>query len=386
LFMTDFFCAILRGEPVVWPADAAERAAGLFELARDEGVHLLIARRLAQEGGAGDCPVIVRALFAQAFRDEAVVEQVVRHELREVIAALSAEGITPLLFKGAALAFTHYPNPVLRPRVDNDLLIRPQQIRLAGTALERIGYERPPAAAGTLVSYQVPYSKTDRFGIQHALDLHWKIANPQVFADTLPVEYLAARAVPVPPLGEAARAVGPVDALALACIHRVAHHHDERRLIWLYDIHLLAGALTAAEAEEFLSLAEASRIRAVCARGCSLAQARFGTSFPVDFADRLAAGGVRDEPSAGHLRGGMRKVDVLLSDLGALDRWSDRWRLLQEHVFPPADYMQQKYGVSTRAWLPLLYARRFVGGAGGWFQRKKGRQRDGRGDAGSADE
>ena len=80
-----------------------------------------------------------------------------------------------------------------------------------------------------------------------------------------------------------------MDALAIACIHRVAHHGDEQRLIWLYDIHLLAGALTAAEAEDFLSLAAAKRIRAVCARGCSLAHARFGTSFPTDLADRLAA-------------------------------------------------------------------------------------------------
>ena len=114
--MTDLFCAVLRGEPVVWPAGASERAAGLLELARDQGVHLLIAQRLSQEGGSGDCPVNVRALFTRAWRDEAAVEQVVRHELREVIAALSAEGIRPLLFKGAALAFTHYPNPVLRPR------------------------------------------------------------------------------------------------------------------------------------------------------------------------------------------------------------------------------------------------------------------------------
>jgi hypothetical protein len=367
--MTDLLCAVLRGEPVVWPPDASDRAAALFELARDEGVHLLVAQKLLQWGEADACPAAVRALFIHALREETVVEEVARRELRSAIAALSEGGVRPLLFKGAALAFTHYPHPALRPRLDADLLIDAQDVPLATTIVERLGYCRPPSITGTLVSYQVPYSRIDRFGMSHALDIHWRVANPQVFADTLSVQEVAARAVPVPGLGEAARALGPVDALALACVHRVAHHHDEERLIWLYDIHLLAGALTPAEAEDFLALVLAKRIQAVCARGCSLAQARFRTPLPANLANRLSSGDARDEPSAEYLSRDMRKADVLVSDLRALERWSDRLRLLREHVLPPASYMQQKYGVSSRAWLPLLYARRVAEGARRWLQR-----------------
>ncbi len=41
-----------------------------------------------------------------------------------MLASLAAAGITPLLLKGAHLAFTLYRSPDRRPRLDTDLLIR----------------------------------------------------------------------------------------------------------------------------------------------------------------------------------------------------------------------------------------------------------------------
>ena len=50
-----------------------------------------------------------------------------------------------------------------------------------------------------------------------------------------------------------------------------------------------------------------------------------------------------------------------MSNFRAL-KWSDRWTLLREHLFPPADYMMSKYGARHRAWLPVLYLKRIAGG------------------------
>ena len=75
------------------------------------------------------------------------------------------------------------------------------------------------------------------------------------------------------------------------------------------------------------------------------------------------------EPSAVYVGTRLRKVDVLLSDLAALNSWSQRARLLRQHVLAPASYMQKVYGVSGRAWLPVLYAWRFIEGALAWFSR-----------------
>src|SRR5216684_3076559 len=57
---------------------------------------------------------------------------------RSVIAAFAAAGLAPLIFKGAALAYLHYPEPWLRPRVDTDLLIREHEQASAAAALEAL--------------------------------------------------------------------------------------------------------------------------------------------------------------------------------------------------------------------------------------------------------
>ena len=383
--MRDLFCRILRGESVAWPAMTELDAAGVFETAQREGLHLLIAHRFRQAGVIESCPRALRARFEAALRDELATEQITRRELREVIAALHAEGVSPLLFKGAALAVTHYPDPALRPRIDVDLLTTSDEIRVATAVFERLGYRRSLCVTGELVSSQVsddridrylvssqiPYSKIDRYGVQHAFDLHWRISIPQVFANLLSMEELVAGSLPVPSLGEAARSVGPVHALAIACIHRVAHHRDDDRLIWLYDIHLLAGALRPAEPEEFLRLADDKKISAVCGQALSRAHEEFGTRLPSGLLENLRNVEARNgrEPSAAYLHPDMRKVDVLLSDLVALKSSRQRWRLLREHVFPPAAYVQKVYGVSDRALLPVFYAWRFIEGARAWFRQ-----------------
>lgn len=94
---------------------------------------------------------------------------------------------------------------------------------------------------GGLVRIERPQEdRSGQHGVQHVFDLHWKIANPQLFADLLSYDDLHTEAVAVPALGEHARAVDGIPALVLACVHRMAHHNDSIDLLWLYDIHLLA--------------------------------------------------------------------------------------------------------------------------------------------------
>jgi hypothetical protein len=385
----DLLCRNLRGEPVGSPEPVEFAAADAFEIAQSEGVHLLIAHRLRQGGAIALRPRGLDARFDMALRDEVAIEQITRRELREVIATLHADGVSPLIFKGAALAFTHYPDPALRPRVDVDLLVGPGDVRATTRVFERMGYRRSLSVTGELVgsegpnfesngylvSSQIPYEKTDRYGVHHAFDVHWKTSIPRVFANLLTFEELISGSVPIALLGDAAAAIGPVHALAIACIHRVAHHHDNDHLIWLYDIHLLAGALGPAEAEKFLRLAHRTRLIAVCEQALSLAQQKFGTRLPAGLLETFRGIKFRHdrEVSAAYLRPNIRKVDILLSDLAALESWRQRLQLLKEHVFPPASYMQNVYGVSGRSLLPVLYVWRVMEGVGGWFRKGSAR-------------
>jgi hypothetical protein len=369
--LLELLCAIVRDEPFAWPVLDAAAAERLFDVAREHGIHLVVADRIAKRGRLDDCPPPLGERLVTAIRNQVAVDEIARHELRGVLAALAGAGIGPIIFKGTSLAYSHYSDPALRPRVDTDLLVEVDDVPSVGAILERLEYRKLPFVSGDLVMYQVPYVKTDRRGAHHAIDVHWKISNPQVFADALTREELLADAAAVPALGPAARAVGSVHALTVACVHRAAHHGDDERLIWLYDIHLLAEALDAGQQQAFVDLAKAKRLTAVCANALASAERRFHGSVAGQLSAELSSRAfATEEPSEMYVTGRVRKVDVLLSDLGALRGWRQKMKLVREHLFPPRAYMRQAYGVSSPALLPLFYAWRIVRGARAWYRRK----------------
>ena len=141
-------------------------------------------------------------------------------------------------------------------------------------------------------------------------------------------------------------------------------------MIWLYDIHLLAERLGAAEQEALVDLAKVKQLTAVCADALASAERCFHGHVAGVLSTRLMPRGSSPEPSRVYVTGRMRKVDVLLSDLNALPGWGQRVKLLREHVFPPRTYMREVYGVSSPVLLPLFYALRFARGARQWFQRR----------------
>jgi hypothetical protein len=193
------------------------------------------------------------------------------------------------------------------------------------------------------------------------------VVNPQAFADVLTFDDVWARSVSVAPLGPVARTLAPPDTLLLACVHRVAHHQDRVNLLWLWDIHLVASALSPAGWAQLLAAAASSRMQGVCARGLSLAHECFGTAIPEDVLHALAA--AHDEPAASFLGEGLRTVDVARADLAALAGWRLKLALVREHLCPPLAYMRVKYARCPVALLPVAYAHRIVRGAPKWFAR-----------------
>jgi hypothetical protein len=197
--------------------------------------------------------------------------------------------------------------------------------------------------------------------------LHWKVTNPHVFADALTFDELAATARAVPQLGDHARGLSNVHALMLACVHRVAHHPNADKLIWLYDIHVLASAMTPEQRVDFLAQARVKRLRSICASGLSRALQHFGTEDPAGWLDQLQAGSNDEpEPTAEFLRHDLRRIDILKSDLRAVPGWTRKIRLLREHLFPGAAFVRSRYGADT----PLLFAyvARILAGMGKWFR------------------
>jgi hypothetical protein len=359
-------CAIVNGQDREVPL---EQRPILLELSREHRVEYLLAWRLHTYGAdIGSWPGAADALL-QEVRDQSVVDSIRNEEAARVIAGLAGvDGAMPVLFKGVALAHSHYPESWLRPRLDTDVLLSPTSVRDAFEVLRSLGYRQAIATSGELVSYQASFERSDRFGVTHHFDVHWKVANWQVVADVLSHEEIAARAIPLPALGPHARAACASDALVLACLHRAAHHRDSEELLWIYDIHLIARSLSGAEWTTALASAERGSVKALCARGLALAIDRFDTPIPVEVTghlDRWQHAAVR-EPSSVYLSKNFRLVDGLLSDVRSLHVRA-AVRLMAEHLFPPAEYMKQRYGVRSRRSMLLAYARRMVAGLPKWL-------------------
>jgi hypothetical protein len=352
-------CALLRGDPA-----APDAAADLLTLSVRHRVHVLLAEALQRSGPRSleeHMPGLRRIV-----RQEAVKEWAQAADVRSLLTGLAAENVRPVLFKGAALAYTCYPQPFLRPHDDVDVLIRRDEVPIVRQALERAGYEPLNSTDGERVTHQFQYARRVS-GMACVYDFHWRLANPELFANLLSFDDIANRAVPVPALGDHARAPCDMHALFIACIHRVAHHphhNDGDDLIWLYDIHLLAARLGPDMWREFQELASRTRTRAICLKGLESAEEAFGTQVSPQTLQALATADT--EPSTAFLGGSMRTIDVELSNLRTMSGWRSRLEFVWQHLFPNPRYMLASYGANP-VWLPVLYVHRIIRGAIRWL-------------------
>jgi len=328
------------------------------------------ARALALHGIA---PLVYAVARVPALRDQAVhaaaIEPMRLDDVRTVLAALAARDVDALLMKGTPLAYELYPAPELRPRGDTDLLIAHDSIGNARAAMLDLGFDERLTSGDEHGVRQVTFSRRDAFGVEHAYDIHWNITNTPLFAETLRFDELRARAVALPALGPHARALSRVDALLLACIHRVAHHHDSDRLIWLYDIALLRERMARAEHERFWRLAAERAVVGVCMRSIELADewcARAAQHCAEEFlsSEEIA----RDERSRVYLDRDITYGRAMLADLGALP-WRARLRRLWQLALPPAGFMRQSFQPRSRYALPWLYVYRGARGIRRLFRR-----------------
>jgi hypothetical protein len=311
----------------------------LRTVARSEGVLPLL------QWAAGDL---------HALRTQAAVQLARRARLARLLDLLAADGIPAVVFKGAHLAHTCYPDPALRPYVDTDLLIRRSDAEGVRRVLEQSGHRLIPHVSGRFVMSQFHYVDGATGGA-HLYDVHWEIANPPVFHGLLSFGDIHAAAVPLPALGPHAVAPSVPHALLIACVHRAAHHATSERLIWLNDIRLLLGSASARELDVFCEIAARTRLTSVCGDACRRASDLFGD---VPVPPPLTVEPAAFEPTADYMRA-RSPLRQLWLDARALP-WRDRATLIREHLFPPASYIRETS--ATGAPLAWAYGTRIVRG------------------------
>jgi len=334
-----WLAAVLCGA-VTPGADAVRRH---LPAAESEGVAALL-REAALRAHAGDAAAGLReAALREAARDarrDAV--------LARALDALAGSGVPALVFKGAALAHSHYPRPALRPRDDSDVLVAPCHAGAAGRVLAGLGFEAAPRAGTVRVMRQRLYRLHDDAGALHNVDLHWALSN-SVRGDALAPRALLARSLPAPALGRHARAPGAGDALLIACLHLDAHHPDSPRLLWLLDVHLLAAGLAPAARARVARQALALGLRDPCAWVLGSAAELFHT--PLHGFESLGAAEVPRAPSP-------RRAAQWWRELAHLPGPRARGAWLLAHALPPADVLRGDAGTPL-AW---RHARRWLRG------------------------
>ncbi|HET7221140.1 MAG TPA: nucleotidyltransferase family protein [Vicinamibacterales bacterium] len=332
----------------------------LLQAAHRHGVLPLLAAAAGRAGWDADFVAAMRPAVA-AHSALAIVRE---REARRLLSALEASRVSPLLLKGGHLAYAVYESPALRPRLDTDLLVRDDECDRLRLVLMELGYGPLPHVTGEVAFGQFQYGRTDDSGARHIVDVHRRLANPKAFADRFTYAELSDGAETLAALAPTARGPAPDLALMVACLHRTAHHGTCSRLIWLYDIHLLAMRMKDSDWERIVRTARRKRLTPVVAAGLADAADALGTNLPDDLLQRLHQyDASTDRDVFAFLEGQTALLHVAASDWRRIAGWRDRARFLREHLLPAPSYMRERYGFTSHSALPLVYAHRIVAGA-----------------------
>lgn len=326
---------------------------------------------LAVTTDASKLPQSVMQSLRQRLLAREIWEENHKRVLVSALDALTEVGLTPIIMKGTALAYSHYPRPSARVRGDSDILIEEDGRTLAFQALEKAGFHRVLDAGGPTVTAEALFQKADLRGQLHDIDLHWRLNSSPVLAKLFSHAELLARSEPLEALHLAARRPGDVDALLFASVHRRLHidrpthiylngiaHPVIDSLTWLTDIDLLFAAMTAEERSKLVERAVSKEVPDILSDSLRHGATRLGTRVAPDIFERLKTrkpGQVARYIQAAPLQG-------LFMNLLAIRSMGGRRRFLRELLLPQEDYMRTHFSRGRFDWLCVLHARRLLPG------------------------
>jgi hypothetical protein len=373
----DRLAAALRGQP--WsgalPGDGSAEAASLAAAAIYHGVAGLLFERPSV---SSSWPEAVLKPIADQARAQAMWELRHREVLSALLAAFCQQGVRSVLMKGTAIAYDLYVQPSARARGDTDILVAAGDVPKAQALLEDQGF-----VAGALggvdaeFALQQPWKLTLPDGGRHAIDLHWQVMNAPSLRGLLTNEECGAGARPLPRLSPDARAMDRVRLLLHTCLHRAVHcntpyfveqaaYYGSGRLIWAYDVHLLANAFDGEQWSHLCALATGKGVAAVCLDGLAAARSSLGTEVPCGVLADLEKAAVSDRKNSYLVRS--TALSRAWQDVRALPGFRRKLRYARARILPSASFVRDKYPQMANSSLSRAYARRLVALFGGDYR------------------
>jgi len=353
----DLICRALRGDDAAWPAESKPTDADDFLAdCQRHGVSGLVFQRMQGQPEWAAWPREVRESLEQSGKAGVAQELLRRHYLSIVLRTFSDRGIRCLLMKGEALATTHYEAPGTRTRGDCDLFIGFRDIEKAKEALLDCDFQ---VVSPVYKSHQFNAVRAGQKSRSVQFDVHWRISNHPRFARGITFEDAYRHSIELPG-AVPTRTLDAVDALLVACMHRLASdRHDANRLIWLYDVHVLVGSMPPAELSEAVRRASGYDLQAALLDGVLRARERFGTEFPQQLLEMLTQS---EAGASGKARLADSNLALLADDLRVLPGMRSTLKLIKELFLPPADSLLREAGRTSPLWLPWLYVQQVLGG------------------------
>lgn len=330
-----------------------------------QGLVILGFYRLQQAGLLDRLSPAVAAVWQDIYQQTTVTTASMDWEIERVMEMLARANVDFIWMKGAALAYTVYPNPVCRGRGDLDLWIQVEQLSQATTVLEGLGYrlsskeDRPDALALLIGGEQKMVSHG--LGLD-LIELQWPAIRGEWVRYTTCVDHTAIwqRRSPVALDGQDFCMMAPEDTLIHLCLHQAINHQFSTPWLRnLLDVHLLV-ATYPLDWTQVAARATSWRLAIVVWTVLSLAQGLFGTAVPDAFLKSLGPPGWRrwlidrlhlDEGLFAMWPGGYGYRRFVVQ-MALIDRTRDAVALLWRGLFPERAWLQARYGVApaTSLW------------------------------------
>lgn len=355
-----FLVAAFLGACPAWP-DAWEDSA-LQDRVRDQiGIQGIAYALAVQPDGLAGWPARVVEPVREEARLQAFWELSHRTEIAAVVAALGEAGVTAVLLKGTALAYTVYADPALRRRGDTDLLVHECDLSTAREVLRSQGFAGETTFG---MQAQEQWTAGGQHGFAHTVDLHWKVIDAIPLQHVLTVEEMFENAIPAPRLAPGALASDPVRQVLHCALNQAWHRHKgflvegERvfprsRIIWARDIDLLCRGFDTSDWARLTALAISRGVATACLEALLRAADLFGCPVPKDTVANLRearGGGLADR----YLRSNGRFTDFWLSLAGARGP-AAKARYLLCNLFPPREHMAQNYRIDGTGRLAMAH-------------------------------
>ena len=363
--LKDLIARVLRGQEAVWRKSIGSGQASSATIAaiRYHGVSFLLSARSEL---MIDWPEEVMQIIRNDARLQGIWESSHKHAVAVVIEELAKNGVSSVISKGTALAYSVFSDPAMRQRGDTDLVVCPEDANCARRVFNDQGWFRGEAS-----SMQENWSYNSGAGFVHTIDLHWQAnasaATRQLFT---PGEAIT-RSIDLPRLSPSARSLDPALLFLAGSLNQVLHAvagylvegetiYGQERLIWSLGNHLQLDGFSEGDWDRLAREAVARGAGYLCKTTIEATQSRFQTEVSPRILTILEAEGLSGE------------IDAFLFEQSALARlgrslrdaydWRDRLEILKRNIVMREEPLRHRYPAMDGTPLAILQARRWMEG------------------------